>query len=1086
MPVGFTVVGPLVAATRLFMMVAVTFPFLAAAADLTLVSSLSNGDAASAGANGYSSLPIVTPDGRYVLFASTGNNLVLTNNLGPVPNNTPHLLNTYLRDRLTGATALVSVNPQGNGGNGDSFPAGISTNGQFALFESAAGDLVPDDTNNLYDVFVRDMVNNTTTLVSVRTNGSSGNNISRNSSITPDGRYVVFVSEATNLVAGDLNGIADVFVRDLQAGTTVLVSVGAQPTSSPTGVNASESPEITPDGRYVAFDSTATNLVPGVMSSGEVYVRDLISQTTTLVSSNTQSLFQSVYGNTNAVAGHQEISDDGQFITYEIGTTSLATFNGQGIVLRYNLWTGNTDLITTNANAPLPAPLETINNLDMTPDGRFVSYLANSTNGSGNTIVYLWDAQTGTNLLVSADTNGVPAIGYCDVPSVEPTGRYVVFLCNAPGLVTNLLNPTNVLGSPYHLYLYDSVAGTTQLIDVDTNGAGLKVDPQTVPVITDDGDLVVFDRIDNNFVNNDRTRGGDVFARHVPAGTNELVSVHHPALPSRAPNGFSVLFSTSVSTNGRYVAFASDADNLAPNDTNGFRDVFLRDTWAGTNALVSIGTNGFSGTNISSEPSISGDGRYVAFSSGGTRFAPAFYPSGGIRNIFVRDRQAGTTALITTNITFASIRGGDADSSAPVISDDGRYVLFRSKATTLAPGSFLGENLFVRDTQSATNYALTTSGCTNASMTPDAHYVAFVGNAGSGNNLYVWNSQTLQRVYTNTSSSLTNTAVSPDGHWVVFATVPSPFIALSAFDLVARTNATVFNNLPGAFPPRPGLRFSADGRFLVFSTSAAIAAGVDLNGVSDVYLHDFLAPTNLLISRNCFSNLAANGVSDSPTISPDGRFVAYRSLASNIVPGDTNGMGDLFLYDRTNNSTTLISINRPGSAAANHSSLMPVFSADSSQLVFESYASDLPAAGFNDSGAIFALSLSVPAIVDTDGDGMEDQWETNYFGTLARDGTGDFDGDGATDLFEFLTGTDPTDPNSKFCATISGTLTAGQNPTINWPLAPGKSYRVQYKDDLGDPTWHDLSGSITQVGSQGRVVDLTPATGQRWYRIRLN
>ena len=151
------------------------------------------------------------------------------------------------------------------GGNGDSFPTGISTNGQYALFESSASDLVAGDTNNASDIFVRDVVNGLTTLVSVSTNGTSGNGrIARGSVMTGDGRYVAFVSTASNLISfasGYPNNIANVFIRDLQASTTKLVSAGAPTNAIPpiTGTGSSESPEITPDGRYVAFYSTATN-----------------------------------------------------------------------------------------------------------------------------------------------------------------------------------------------------------------------------------------------------------------------------------------------------------------------------------------------------------------------------------------------------------------------------------------------------------------------------------------------------------------------------------------------------------------------------------------------------------------------------------------------------------------------------------------------------------------------------------------------------------------------------------------------------------------------------------------------------------
>ncbi len=216
------------------------------------VSRLSPNQTPSSGGNGDSCLPILSPDGRYVLFASTANNLVLIGSNAPIPMLLPARFNTYLRDRTNQSTALVSPNLAGNsGGNGDSYPVNISTNGQLVLFEGNASDLVAGDTNQVADVFIRNLSGGTTLLVSVSTNGLPGNGASRSAVMTPDGRYVAFVSEASDLVPGDTNRIADIFVRDLQAMATTLVSVGAVSTNplALVPVSSSESPQITADGR---------------------------------------------------------------------------------------------------------------------------------------------------------------------------------------------------------------------------------------------------------------------------------------------------------------------------------------------------------------------------------------------------------------------------------------------------------------------------------------------------------------------------------------------------------------------------------------------------------------------------------------------------------------------------------------------------------------------------------------------------------------------------------------------------------------------------------------------------------------------
>ena len=277
--------------------------------------------------------------------------------------------------------------------------------------------------------------------------------------MSPDGRYVAFVSAATNLVVGDANGIADIFRRDLQSGTTVLVSTGAMSTGSSTLPSASESPEITANGRYVAFYSSATNLVPGVQTAGEVYVRDLTAGTTLLASTNARSLFLSVAGTTNAVSCNHRISADGSYVVFEVCTSTSA----QGIILRQSLATGLTDLVFTNANVPFVGYPD-IASLDISPDGRFIAFVANVNGLSGaSTAIYLWDALSGANTVISVDwSNNVPAGAFCLAPAVSSNGLFVAFFCSVP-LTTN--TPAG-----YHLYLRDVQAGTNQWLDVSTNG----------------------------------------------------------------------------------------------------------------------------------------------------------------------------------------------------------------------------------------------------------------------------------------------------------------------------------------------------------------------------------------------------------------------------------------------------------------------------------------------------------------------------------------------------------------------------------------------------------------------------------------
>ena len=179
----------------------------------------------------------------------------------------------FVRDLRSGTTRRVSLASDGTQANDFSENPAISADGRYVAFDSVASNLVPGDTNQPSDVFVRDLRSGTTRLVSLAMNGAQANDSSDYPAISADGRYVAFRSFATNLVPGGTNGSEDVFVRDLRSGTTRRVSV------APGGRQAngeSFTPAISADGRYVAFDSSASNLVPGDTNhASDVFVRDL-------------------------------------------------------------------------------------------------------------------------------------------------------------------------------------------------------------------------------------------------------------------------------------------------------------------------------------------------------------------------------------------------------------------------------------------------------------------------------------------------------------------------------------------------------------------------------------------------------------------------------------------------------------------------------------------------------------------------------------------------------------------------------------------------------------------------------------------
>jgi len=192
-----------------------------------------------------------------------------------VPGDTNNNTDIFVRDTLTNTTTRVSVDSAGNQGNDRSEGASISADGRFVAFQSHASNIVPGDTNLRPDIFVRDRLTNTTTGVSVDSAGNPANNGAYNPSISADGRFVAFESRASNIVPGDTNRSPDIFVRDTLTNTTTRVSVDS---AGNPGNSSSDSPSISADGRFVAFDSKSSNLVPGDTNNDhDIFVADTSS-----------------------------------------------------------------------------------------------------------------------------------------------------------------------------------------------------------------------------------------------------------------------------------------------------------------------------------------------------------------------------------------------------------------------------------------------------------------------------------------------------------------------------------------------------------------------------------------------------------------------------------------------------------------------------------------------------------------------------------------------------------------------------------------------------------------------------------------
>lgn len=415
-----------------------------------------------------------------------------------------------------GITSRVSLDSDNKEGNGQSDGPAISANGRFVAFSSWSSNLVSGDTNDASDIFVRDRQTGQTTRVSVNSAGSQANHGSYGPAISADGRYVVFVSEASNLVSGDSNKWSDIFLHDrdedddglydepgaIKTRRVSLSSTGAQGNSSSFGAALSA------DARYVVFESVATNLVDGDTNKVlDVFLRDLQTGRTSRISEN------SAGEQANDVSYAPTISANGCFVAYESAADNL---------------------VSGDVNEAFD--------------------------------IFVHDCQTGQTTLVSLNSAGEQGTNSSSSPAISADGHFVAFWSYANDLVYADTNDSN------DVFVHDRQNGKTTLISV--NSAGIQQDEGTLypyrPAISGDGRYVTFGSDATNLDVLDTNNLTDIFLHDRQTGETSRVSVS-----SSHNQGNQWAWDSTITADGRVVAFSSEADNLVAGDTNDSGDVYV-------------------------------------------------------------------------------------------------------------------------------------------------------------------------------------------------------------------------------------------------------------------------------------------------------------------------------------------------------------------------------------------------------------------------------------------------------------------------------------------------------------------------------
>ena len=404
--------------------------------------------------------------------------------------------------------------------------------------------------------------------------------------------------------------------------------------------------------------------------------------------------------------------------------------------------------------------------------------------------------------------------------------------------------------------------------------------------------------------------------------------VGRASVSSNGAQGDSGSLDNDLSADGRYVVFDSAADNLVPGDAGGHQDVFLRDRLLGTTTLVSAASGGGAGDLDSLQPTISDDGRYVAFESDATNLTPVTI--GGHFEVYVRDMTTGVTKLISAGPGGAA----NADSSGPAISGDGNTVVFSSAASNLATiNTGLHQQVYAADRQSddvvpvsiGVGDVQANGDSTEPTVSGDGTIVAW---ASKATNLVTGITLTHQQIYQRTLSSSTNSILSSQG-------------------------AVIEGNGDADTP-----QISEDGSYTAFESLATnLTVMPDTNGADDVFLCFKGCSTPQAVDLSPFGTTANRGAS-LPSLSKDGSLVAYVSTSTDLVQGvvPLATAAQIFVSAWSSKKTQVASVASDGSLG-NASSVLPRLTGDAAHVSFASFASNLAPGDTNSRLDVFVADL---------------------------------------------------------------------------------------------------------------------------------
>lgn len=863
----------------------------------------------------------VSPDGRHVYVAALNND---------------NAVSVFSRDQVTGELSFVQVLKDGIGG--------------VDGLDDANSVIVSPDGSHVYvtayldasvSVFSRDQVTGELSFIQVLkdgVNGVDGLNYASSVTVSPDGNYVY--------ISGEVDASVSVFSCDQATGELTIVQVLKDGVDGLDGLNGASSVIMSPDGSHVyvaAWDDASVSVFSRDQVTGEL------------------SFVQVLKGDINELNGANSVtvSPDGNhvYVAAEIDDT-VSVFSREGFAVpgSYSIFVGPDQTVQGynfgNVLIPVAPTLTSLSDVSIVENTTTVQTVtATDADTPGSDLVYSLisgadvalfsiDASTGELIFNSASDYETPLDADSDnvyEVTVQVSDGDLADTQTVRVTVTNEDEATSTLSG---LVWQDNnsngiqdsgesgIEGVTVYLDANDNQ---QFDLGEVAALTDQDGFYCFDGLfAGNYVVRELIPSNYEFTTPLAGqyGTISRVSVSSDRVEANGSSDY-----PAISSDGLYVAFDSEADNLVPDDNNDSWDIFVYNQRTGEVERISVNSEGEEGDDYSLEPSLSADSRYVSFSSSASNLVPG--DTNGTWDIFVYDRQTGQMERVSVS---SNGEQSNSDSGSSTLSADGRYVSFSSNASNLVSGDTNNaEDIFVYDRQTGeiNRVSVSSDGMqgnsgsgSRSSISADARYVSFSSNASNlvlddtngTSDIFVFDRQTshINRVSVSSDGTQGNgwswaPSISADGRYVSYASWASTLVlgdTNDASDIFVYDRQTyeierVSVSSDGTQGNAGGYSFiSADGRYVSFSSSADTLVSDDTNDAYDIFVYD--RQTGEIDRVSVSSNgTQGNAGSDWPGISSDGRYITFFSWADNLVDSDTNASqggwvpsDDVFVYDR--------------------------------------------------------------------------------------------------------------------------------------------------------------------------------------------